>query len=257
MHRVTVEVFLERKPGTERLAGAGPDRGTARELGQCLGRVHADRVLEPGRRERFETPGKLHRHRQVPQRMELHHDFHGAAHGRPDLLERAQRGIQLGRRDMDAVIGDGRRVERPDFHGGDALGQQTFGQRPGVGHEGVQILVRPGDGVFVPVRHGLDLRRADIPGAGAGVVDALPVAAQAAQQLMHRLLRHVAEQVPQRDIDRRRGPGLGAGAGLRHRQVQHFAMEVLDPQRVLAQQACGQRVMDVRLDRAGPVERFA
>ena len=43
---------------------------------------------------------------------------------------------------------------------------------------------------------------------------------------------------------------------LRHRQIDHLAMEGLDVQRIAAKQAPGQCVMDMRFDCSGAVERL-
>ena len=74
---------------------------------------------------------------------------------------------------------------------------------------------------------------------------------------MHRLAADFAEDVPQGDVDCRRGPVFHAGGRLRHRQVDHLLVERLDMQRIAADQSICQRFVDVRFDRPRAVERFA
>jgi hypothetical protein len=74
---------------------------------------------------------------------------------------------------------------------------------------------------------------------------------------MHRLAADFAEKIPERDVDRRGRPILCARAGLRHREVEHLAMQRLDVQRVAAKQPPSECVMDVRLDCPGTVEGLA
>ena len=79
-------------------------------------------------------------------------------------------------------------------------------ERPRVGQEPVEVLVRPGRGrLGVPVRDrqpGRLRHAADVAVAGARVVGADPVARGAAEQLVDRLAADLAEQVPERDVDR-------------------------------------------------------
>jgi hypothetical protein len=124
-------------------------------------------------------------------------------------------------------------------------------------HEGVEILERSLALANVPVGYGTDIARADIAIAGAGVVDAQLVPTQSAQHLVHRLLANLAEDVPQRDVDRRRRAIFRAGGRLRHRKVDHFLAQCFDVQRIAADQPSGERIVDMRLDRARSVERFA
>ena len=173
------------------------------------------------------------------------------------LLERLQGRLQLRGGDGHAVVLDGGRVEGPDLHGRDALLQQAFGDGVGLGHEAVQVFIGAGRRIEVPGRDGLDVVRPHIAVARAGVVDALLRAAQPAQHLVHRLLAHLAEQVPQRDVDGGCRAVLHARAGLRHGQVQHLAMQRLDVQRVPAQQAPGEGIVQVRLDCARAIESLA
>ena len=56
--------------------------------------------------------------------MEFHHDVHLVAHRFADFAEWLQRGVQLLRRNVEAVGALGRNIERPDFHAGNALFQQ-------------------------------------------------------------------------------------------------------------------------------------
>ena len=161
------------------------------------------------------------------------------------------------RRDVEAAVLLRRRIERPDLHGGDPAFQQALRQCVGAVHERVEILVRSLALAEVPVGYGADVLRAHVAIAGAGVVDAELVATQSAQHLVHRLLADLAEDVPQRDVDRRSCAVLRAGGRLRHRQVDHLLVERFDLQRIASDQSSGQRFVDVRLDRAGAIERFA
>ena len=74
---------------------------------------------------------------------------------------------------------------------------------------------------------------------------------------MHRLTTDFAEDVPQSDVDCRRGPIFRSSGRLRHRQADHLFVERLDMQRVAANQSIRQRFVDVCFDRPCAVERFA
>ena len=108
-----------------------------------------------------------------------------------------------------------------------------------------------------PVRYRLDVGGADIPVPGAGIVDAKLVPAETAEHLVHRLIAHLAEDVPERDVDGRSGAVFGAGRRLRHREIDHVAVDGLDMQRIAPEKARRERLVDMRLGRAGAVERFA
>src|SRR3954453_20734725 len=74
--------------------------------------------------------------------------------------------------------------------------------------EGLQVLVGTLLVADTPVGDGLAALVADVLVAGTGVVDADAIAAPAAQRLAHRPADRLAEQVPQRDVDRPVGPRL-------------------------------------------------
>ena len=59
--------------------------------------------------------------------------------------------------------------------------------------------------------------------AGAGVVDADPVAREAAEELRHRLAERTAEQVPQREIDR----GVAADLDTARREAVEMAERLI------------------------------
>src|SRR5450631_4363900 len=151
----------------------------------------------------------------------------------------------------------GRGIEWPDFHAIDSVFQQTFGQRVRPIHERVEILERPLALTQVPVGDRADVLRADVAIARAGVVYAKLVPAETAKHLVHWLPTDFAENVPQSDVDRGRGPIFRSRGRLRHRQVDHLLVERLDVQRIAANQSIGQRFVDVRFDSPGAVERFA
>src|SRR6185312_10557076 len=76
----------------------------------------------------------------------------------------------------------------------------------------------------------------DIAVAGAGVVGANLVMAEAAQELMDRLARRLAEEIPERDIDGRQPPHLGAAAAESDiGRAQGMGM-LVDAQGILAQE---------------------
>ncbi len=177
--------------------------------------------------------------------------------GAADLLERLDRLLHLRGGDEGTFVLLRRRVERPDLHRRDAAFEQAFGQFVGARHEAFEILVGTAGRAEAPVGHGADIVRADIAVARAGVVDALALAAEAAQHLVHGLAAELAEEVPERDVQCRGGAVLDAGRGLGHRQVEHVAVDRLDPERGPAEQARGEGVVDMGLDRAGAVEGLA
>ena len=73
---------------------------------------------------------------------------------------------------------------------------------------------------------------------------------------MERLPGRLAAEIPERDVDRRRGPRLGAAACGADVAAQRACVQ-FDPPRILPEQvARGDRV-HVRLDRVGEEERLA
>ena len=142
--------------------------------------------------------------------MQFDHDVHLVAHGAADLLERLQRGFQVRQRDEPASGFFGRAIKGPDLHAGDAILQQGQRQIVRVVQKAVQIVI---DAVRTKpvIRGGLPGRLLDVIGPGAGVVGADLVAGEAAQKLRDRLAGGLAEQVPQRDVERRIAAHLGPG----------------------------------------------
>jgi len=76
--------------------------------------------------ERSERFGNLHGRQQLPQRVELNHDFHLVAHAFADLFKRLQRLFEIGRRDVLTIGLLGGAIKRPDLHGRDALREKRF-----------------------------------------------------------------------------------------------------------------------------------
>ena len=105
----------------------------------------------------------------------------GRADGRP-----AGRPCVLGKPQLRSKA-----VPRPHFHLPNALGQQRLGQGARPFQEGILIRI---------------LRRVD-----ARVVDRNRVAAAAAHQVVERLTQVLAHEVPQGDVQGRKGPHLRAG----------------------------------------------
>ena len=135
--------------------------------------------------------------------MELDHDVHAITDCLANLLERLDCLLHFGGRDVESAVLLRRRIERPDLHRGDSAFEQAFRQCVGAIHEGVKILEGTLTLADVPVRYGTDIARANVAVARAGVVDPKLVATQSPQHLVDRLLAHLAEDVPQRDVDRR------------------------------------------------------
>src|SRR5439155_20730894 len=90
---------------------------------------------------------------------------------------------------------------------------------------------------------------------GTRVVRADRVAARTAEEPVERLPRGLAAEVPQRDVDGRRGAQLGAAPIGADVSAQRTRMR-LDLARVLAEQVAGDCVQ-VRLHRVGEEERLA
>jgi hypothetical protein len=105
--------------------------------------------------------------------------------------------------------------KRPDLHPGDALLEQAVRELVPAVQEGIEILIWAlgAPGGQAPVFGQL----ADVPAhvaiARAGVVDADAGAREAAQELVNRLVRGLAEDVPNRNVERREAAHLGAAPG--------------------------------------------
>ena len=91
------------------------------------------------------------------------------------------------------------------------------------------------------------------PVADAGVVDRDPVAAAAAEHGVDRQPGDLAEQVPERHVDRRDRPHLGPHRAAEIHQREHVAPVILDVARVAADQQRREDVMDDRGDGARQV----
>ena len=134
-------------------------------------------------------------------------------------------------------------------------------ERPGVVQEPVEVLVGPGRGwLGVPVRDrqpGGLRHAADVAVAGAGVVGADPLARGAAEQLVDRLAADLAEEVPERDVDRRAAALLDAGGVEADERVQRRASGASIRERVLAEQVGGGRLVHPGRDGLGAEERLA
>ena len=150
------------------------------------------------------------------------------------------------------------RVERPDLHPRDALREQVARQLVGPVEERVEILVRR-LGIAArqpPVQHRLAALVAYVAVAGAGVVGADRVAARAAEHAVERLTGCLAAEVPERDVDRRRGACFGAAAGGADVAAQRVGVQ-FDPPRILPEQVARGDGVHVRLDRVGEEECLA
>ena len=199
------------------------------------------------------------RGRQVPERVQLDHDVHLVADRAADLAKRLERLVQLLRTDVVPAPALGGEVERPDLHAGDVLLEQAVRQLVGAMQEGIEIFVRACGlaGGQAPVVGQLTDVLAHVAIAGAGVVDADLRARQTAQQLMDRLAGRLAENVPERDVERGQAAHLGAAAGEPDVGVEQRARVPVDRERVLAQQARRRRLVDVGDRGVRSEERFA
>ena len=151
-------------------------------------------------------------------------------------------------------------VERPDLHPGDPLGEKALGELAGPAlEEGVEVLVRPlfrvGVGESPVLRH-LGARRPHVPVAGAGVVGADRRAGHPAQEVHHGPPRRLAEEVPERDVEGRVGPGLDSGRA-RADVIREREPEPVDGRRVPAEEAPGRGLVDVGGDGLGAEEGLA
>ena len=241
------------------LAGGDRHAGGARELGQRIGIVHADRIFEPEGIELLQRRHDPLGRGQIPQGVELDHDVHAIADRLADLAEGLQRPVEIGAGDVAALAGRGIIVEGPDLHAGDALLQQARGQLIGMGQEGLEILIGSlGDRALrVPLAGDLIQPASDIAVAGAGVVGADPVVAEAAQQLMDRLAGRLAEEIPERDIDGGEAAHLRAAAAETDIGRAQGVGVLVDPQGILAQKIGRRTLVDIGRDGLGAEEGLA
>ena len=173
-----------------------------------------------------------------------------------DPAERLQRGVELGRTYVEPAGALGRDVERPDLHPGDALLEQRQCELVGAVQERVEVLVGAGGGADVPVGHRLRTRVAYVLVAGAGVVDADRVARASAQHVGDRPAVDLAEEVPQRDVDRRVAARLDACAAPAE-VVRQRGVDRLDPQRVAADELRRDGLVQIRFHGGRAHERLA
>jgi hypothetical protein len=71
------------------------------------------------------------------------------------------------------------------------------------------------------------------------------------------LVRRLAPEIPQSNVDGGGSAIFRAGARLRHRQVDEFLVQRLDAQRIATEKARRQRVVNMGGDGARPIERLA
>jgi hypothetical protein len=183
--------------------------------------------------------------------VELDHDVHLGADRLPDLAERLHRGLELAGGDVEAAPALGREVEGPDLHRRNALLEQRVRELVGAVQEGVEVLVRAFLAVETPILGELALGAAYVAVAGAGVVGPDLRPRETAQELVDRPAGRLAEQVPERDVDRRGAAQLGPARGeAQIIVVEEGAGVAVDLERVLAEQARCRGLVDVGLDGA-------
>ena len=180
------------------------------QSGEGIVTVELDRVFDPVRGVIQQGLADLDRGRGFPQTVQLDHDLYTVTRGGPDLFERLEAGFQFLGGEILSSICSSDIVERPDFHGCDALVQEVQGQFVSVVKEGVQVLVRATwRQLRSSVRAGGPARapiaRLCLPVviAAARVVNPGAITYPAPQQLVEGLVANLAEQVPKRNIDGR------------------------------------------------------
>ena len=217
---------------------------SSRELVDVVAEHH---VLEPRRAVLLDGVGDLLGGRDVPVAVALEHDVDPVADGLADALERLEALAELGRGDVAAGAAERDPVERPDLHRPDAFVEQLLGEGLGLVELCPEVLERPlavTAAVLVAAVHR----------AAAGVVGGDAVVGEAAEQLPDRRAERLAEDVPERGIDRGDRPHLDAGATPARRALRVEAVPVpLDLAGVLAQEHRGCPVVDGAADRGGGV----
>ena len=156
--------------------------------------------------------------------------------------------VELGAGDVVPARRLGGMVEGPDLHAGDALLQQRVGELVGTVEEGVEVLVGPGVCCPGPSSRLLQTGVADVLVARTGIVGADALARAPAQELDHGLVGGLAPEVLERDVDRRGRPRLHARAAEAQIAVELLG-DLIDRERVLAQDAGGHDLVQERLDR--------
>lgn len=173
--------------------------------------------------------------------------------------EGLERDAQVGGGDVQTAARLGGGVEGIDLHRADALGEQALGQLVGAVDEALEVLVRalgPARGQQAPVALAR-IAGAALPSravAVAGVVDADLVAARPAEQRVDRHARGLAEQVPERDVDRGDRADLRARALVadqRHQAALERAVVQVDAPRVAAEQVGRRDLVHVAAYRLG------
>ncbi len=174
---------------------------------------------------------------------------------RADLLEGQQSALQVGGGNILAVGFLGRRVERPDLHRRDPLRQKVGGELAGAVEERVEVVVA----VLcaqAPIARVLALGGAHVGRAGAGVVGADARPREAAEKLRDRLPRRLAEQVPQRDVERRVAADLGAGGAEPDIEGQVLG-DPVDGERIAAEELWRDRLVHIGFNGLRQEERLA
>src|SRR5271169_1805993 len=127
----------------------------------------------------------------------------------PNASQRFNCRPQLLRRDMIPTSLSGNWIERPDLHGSNVAGKKFLGK----------------------------LRRATekIDSVVAGIVDANGFPGCATQELVDRLICSLAEQIPERDVDRTECSHFGAGPAAVRDSEKHFRPQPVNRARIPTQ----------------------
>src|SRR5439155_3445515 len=125
--------------------------------------------------------------------------------------------------------------------------------------EGFEVLIGPlrHRALGLPLTGYLIHPAAHVAVSGAGVVCADPIAAKTPQQLVNRLAGHLAEEIPERDVDGGETPHLHAAAAEPDIGGTQRMRVLVDAQGVLAQQVGCRALMDVGSDGIGAEEGLA
>ena len=179
----------------------------------------------------------------VPVPVPLEHDLDPVADRLADPPEGLEALAHLVGGDVAPRPPPGDRVEWPDLHAPDAFVEQLLGKDLGLVELGPQILERT-LALAEPVELAAPIHR-----AAARVVGGNAVVGEAAEHLPDRRPERLAEDVPERGIDRRQGPHLDARAAPTRRVVGVDRVPVaFDLARVLAEEERCRPRMDGRPD---------
>ncbi len=249
-----LQQLAEGEAGRQRLGCGRRNARAAGEGREGVRVVHADRVLVPERLDLLQRLGDADGGLEVPAPVQLDGDLHLHTDRVADLPERLHPLLDLRRRDVLPVRRVRELVEGPDLHRRDAHVEQRLGDlaRTPLLLPGDQVLILPLVLPEAPARREAatgTCRAMDmIAIAGAGVVDADTVPHRPAEALIDRQADALAEDVPERDVERGDRPHLGA-----HRAMRHVAAErhvvLLDSARVLTEQIGRDRLVDIPRDR--------